>query len=193
MILRVTHFGEPVLKEPGACIETFDDSLRQLAADMLETMYEEEGIGLAAQQVGHALRLFVVDLQVSKSTPEFHYTLDGKTPPLSAIMPMVIVNPVLEPDAAETELYEEGCLSFPGVRGAIERPTALTLHYQDLDGAAHTLVCDGLFARVIQHEYDHVEGVLFIERMTPQVLRPLHAKLKRLKRDSRDFLKSQKN
>lgn len=191
MILRVTQFGEPVLKEPGARIETFDASLRQLAADMLETMYDEEGIGLAAQQVGQALRLFVVDLQVSKGPPEFQYTLDGKTPPLEAIMPLVVVNPEVELDATETRLYEEGCLSFPGVRGAIDRPTALTLRYQDLDGAPHSIVCDGLFARVIQHEYDHVEGTLFIERMTPQVLRPLHTKLKRLKRDTRDFLKSQ--
>lgn len=191
MILRVTQFGEPVLKEPGARIEVFDEKLRTLAADMLETMYEEEGIGLAAQQIGQALSLFVVDLQVSKNTPQFHFALDGKTPPLEAIMPLVAVNPKVELNDSETELYEEGCLSFPGARGAVERPTALTMDYQDLDGAAHTLVCNGLFARVIQHEYDHTEGVLFIERMTPQVLRPLHSKLKRLKRDSRDFLKAQ--
>lgn len=192
MILRVTQFGEPVLKEPGARIENFDANLRQLAADMLETMYDEDGIGLAAQQVGHAVRLFVADLQVAKSTPDFQYTFDGKTPPLEAIMPLVAVNPELELDETEVQAYEEGCLSFPGARGVVVRPTALTMRYQDLDGAPHTIVCNGLLARVIQHEYDHVEGVLFIERMTPQVLRPLHTKLKRLKRDTRDFLKSQR-
>lgn len=192
MILRVTQFGEPVLKEPGARIEAFDDTLRTLAADMLETMYAEEGIGLAAQQVGQALSLFVVDLQVSKSTAQFQFQFDGKTPPLEAIMPLVVVNPEVELNDIETELYEEGCLSFPGARGAVERPTTLTMRYQDLDGAPHTLICNGLFARVIQHEYDHTQGILFIERMTPQVLRPLHSKLKRLKRDTRDFLKSQR-
>lgn len=191
MLLRVTEFGEPILKEPGAPITTFDASLRQLAADMFETMYAEEGIGLAAQQVGHALQLFVLDLQVSKQAPEFHYTFDGKTPPLELIMPLAVANARVELNPADTGWYEEGCLSFPGARGEIERPLALRMDFQDLNGTPHVIECDGIFARVIQHEFDHTQGILFIERMTPQVLRPLHSKLKRIKRNSRDFLKSQ--
>lgn len=191
MILRVTQFGEPVLKEAGARVENFDESLRQLAADMVETMYDEEGIGLAAQQVGHALQLFVMDVQVAKGKPDFHYTFDGKTPPLELIMPLAVINAEVELNPEHCELYEEGCLSFPGIRGNIERPTALKMRFQDVQGEHHTIECDGLFARVIQHEFDHTLGTLFIERMTPQVQRPLLNKLKRLKRDTRDFIKSQ--
>lgn len=193
MILRVTQFGEPVLKEKGASVEIFDEALAQLAADMFETMYDEEGIGLAAQQVGHAIQLFVMDLQVSSREPDFAYTFDSKTPPLELIMPLAVVNPVLELDPSETGLYEEGCLSFPGVRGQIERPLALKMRFQDLKGNPHEITCDGLFARVIQHEYDHLQGTLFTERMSAKTLLPLQSKLKRLKRDSRDFIKASKN
>lgn len=191
MILRVTQFGEPVLKEAGAPIENFDDNLRQLAADMIETMYDEEGIGLAAQQVGHAVQLFVMDVNVVKNNPNFHYALDGKKPPLDVIMPMAVANAKIELNPSETELYEEGCLSFPGIRGVVERPVALRMQYQDLNGEPHTIECDGIMARVIQHEFDHTQGILFIDRMSTQVVLPLHSKLKRLKRSTRDFLKSQ--
>lgn len=192
MILRITQFGEPVLKKAGQPVTVFDDKLKDLAADMLETMYDAEGIGLAAQQIGKPIQLFVMDLCLREREVDFFYELDGKTPPLSLIMPLTMVNPSVVASGDELP-YEEGCLSFPGVRGNVIRPTVVRVDYQDLDGNAHTLECDGIFARVILHENDHLQGVLFTERMHPSILRPLESKIKKLKRQSRDFLKSQKS
>ncbi len=190
MILRVTQYGEPVLRKKGRKLTRFDRSLHKLADDMLATMAAAEGIGLAAQQVGLDLRIFVVDLQLTRREIDFNYQLDGRRPPLDIMMPLVVVNPELTLEPEPVAPYEEGCLSFPGLRGEIERPIAVTLRYQDLHGDYHELACNGLLARVLQHEYDHIEGVLFIDRMSPQVLRPLQPGLKRLKRQSRDFLKA---
>lgn len=188
MLMRVTQFGEPVLKQAGEKIEVFDEALKKLSEDMFETMYAEEGIGLAAQQIGKAIQMFVLDLCVREKDIDFSYTLDGRTPPLDLIMPMVMINPEIETMGEELP-YEEGCLSFPGIRGNIIRPTVVRVKYQDITGQHHSLECDGIFARVILHENDHIEGVLFIERMHPDVLRPLESKLKKLKRKTRDFLK----
>ncbi|MDP0496130.1 MAG: peptide deformylase [Verrucomicrobiota bacterium JB024] len=188
MVLRVTQYGEPVLKEKGAPVTEFNDELRKLADDMVETMHAAEGIGLAAQQVGVAIQLFVMELPVYEDEPDPEYQYDGKHPPLELIMPLAVVNPVLEL-AGEEAGYEEGCLSFPGIRGNVDRPTRLRMRFQDTEGNPHEIVCDGLFARVIQHEYDHLQGVLFIDRMHPKVLRPLESKIRRLRRATRDFLK----
>ncbi|GHB99055.1 peptide deformylase [Cerasicoccus arenae] len=188
MILRVTQYGEPILREKGASVTEFNDKLKQFARDMLETMYDEEGIGLAAQQVDVAKQIFVMDLQLGDRPIEFHYEIDGKSPPLELIMPLVVVNPQIvtrEPSAP----YEEGCLSFPSIRGEVVRDTVVEMQYQDLEGASHTIVCDGLFARVILHENDHLQGVLFIDHMTPLTLRPLQTKIKKLKRSTRDWIK----
>lgn len=192
MLMRITQFGEPVLRQKGEPITVFDDDLKALAGDMLETMYAAEGIGLAAQQIGKAIQLFVMDLQVRERAIDFHYELDGKHPPLELIMPLAMVNPQVEA-FGEIFPYEEGCLSFPGVRGNVVRPSQVRVTYQDLDGQPHTLECDGIFARVILHENDHLQGILFIEQMHPDVVRSLESKLKRLKRSSRDFLKRRKN
>lgn len=188
MLRRVTQFGEPVLRKRGKPVTEFDPALRQLADDMLETMYAAEGIGLAAQQIGEALQVFVMDLCSRDREIDFAYQLDGRTPPLNLIMPLTMVNPQVRPLGPEAS-YEEGCLSFPGIRGPVVRPTQVEVTYQDLDGLEHHLSCDGLFARVIQHEYDHLEGILFIHRMRPEVVRDLETPLKKLKRRTRDFLK----
>lgn len=180
MILRVTHFGESILREPGKPVEHFDTALRELAQNMIETMHAEEGIGLAAQQIDRALRLFVVDLSVL-SEIDFDYRLDGKRPPLDLIMPHVFVNAVLTPLPGRALLAEEGCLSFPGIRGDVPRAPAVRVTYQDLDGHAHELETDGWFARVLQHEYDHTEGILFIDHMENRARRMLEPRLKRLK------------
>ncbi|WOO41625.1 peptide deformylase [Rubellicoccus peritrichatus] len=186
--MRVTQFGEPVLKQAGKKVEVFDEALKKLSEDMFETMYAEEGIGLAAQQIDKAIQMFVIDLCVREKDIDFSYTLDGRTPPLELIMPMVMINPEIETSGEELP-YEEGCLSFPGIRGNVIRPSVVRVKYQDITGQSHDLECDGIFARVILHENDHIEGTLFIERMHPDVLRPLESKLKKLKRKTRDFLK----
>lgn len=191
MELRVTMFDEPVLREKGEPVTAFDDGLKAFAEDMLETMYAHNGIGLAAQQVGRNIQLCVIDVDLSDDgPPAFRYRLDGRTPPLDVIMPMALVNPGLTfPDSREMP-YEEGCLSFPDIRGEVLRPDVVVCKFQDLDGAWHTVEADGLFGRAIQHEVDHLNGVLFIDRMAPATLKQIERKVKKLKRQTRDYLKS---
>ena len=185
MILRVTEYGEEVLRQTGDRIEVFDHGLRELAADMIETMYHAEGIGLAAHQVDFPIQMCVVD--VSDLEDELLiYELDGKRPPIDLIMPMVLVNPVLRAIPGKSVAEEEGCLSFPGIRGAVTRADRIEVDYQDLGGAAHHLVAEGWVSRVVQHEVDHLNGVLFIDHMEPRALRMIESKIKKLKRATRD-------
>lgn len=189
MVLRVTQYGEAVLRQPGERIEVFDEQLRRLAEDMIETMYAAQGVGIAAQQVGHPLMLCVIDVSQLEES-ELEYELDGKRPPIDLIMPLVLVNPLLRLLPGRTLSGEEGCLSFPGIQGDVTRTEGVEVQYQDLGGAAHTLRAKGWFARVIQHEYDHLQGVLFIDHFETRERRRLEPQLKRLKRESRDRLKA---
>ena len=183
MILRVTRYGESVLNRPTVPVQAFDDDLRRLADDMLETMYAADGVGLAAPQVGSSLRLCVLDVSFLEPQDQ-HYTHDGKRPPLDLLMPMAMVNPLLERLPGREIEAEEGCLSFPGIRGDVPRVEAISVHYQDLTGAHHVLDAAGWFARVVQHEVDHLDGILFTERMAPRQLRLLESLLRRLKRET---------
>jgi peptide deformylase len=135
---------------------------------MIETMHEAHGIGLAAQQVGRPIQLFVADLRAVEA--EFEWKLDGAKPPLELFMPMVFANPKLTV-VRGTPLVrlEEGCLSFPEIRGEVVRSEAVSVAYRDQHGLPHTLECTGLFARCIFHEVDHVNGILFIDRMEKSV------------------------
>ena len=189
MVLRVTHFGEPILHRDGDPVTEFDASLRTLAEDMVETMYAMEGVGIAAQQVDLPLRFFVIDMQLPPDEPAFLSRLDGRPIPHALLFPLHCANPEVEPVAPETDTMEEGCLSFPGIRAEITRPLTVRLRYQDLTGARHELLADGWLARAIQHEYDHTRGILFTERMDPRTRRDLETKLKRLKRETRDRLR----
>lgn len=189
MSLRVTLYGEPVLREKGAVVERFDEELSSLAAAMLETMEAEEGIGLAAQQVDRALQLCVVDIAGLPPDEAGRPFFDGREIPADLLMPLVLANPTVTPLPSEEVPYEEGCLSFPGVRGNVARPERIAVRYQDLQGAWHDLKTGGLLARVIQHEVDHLNGVLFIDRMDPRTLRAVESKVKKLKRSTRDMLK----
>jgi peptide deformylase len=188
----VTQYGEPVLRAQGEAVERFDEALRGFAEEMIRTMYAEEGIGLAAQQVDRALRLCIVDVRPPEGgEAPFSYRLDGRRPPLDLIMPMVLVNPKVEPISTETDIAEEGCLSFPDLRGRIRRPSAIRCDFQDRNGDPHTIEADGLLGRCIQHEVDHLDGILFIDRMEKADLRRIETRLKKLKRASRDRLKAQ--
>lgn len=189
MQLRVTQFGEPVLREVGSPVLRFDAKLRALAQDMLETMYAEDGIGIAAPQVDRALQLFVID--VSDLDPaEVDFTLDGKSPPLELVMPLAVVNPKLRLLEGEPVVAEEGCLSFPGLRGKVPRASAVEMEFQDLEGRPRKIEARGWIARVLQHEYDHLQGVLYIDRMDAAAVRALDPKLKQLKRATKSFLRT---
>ncbi len=180
-MLRITQYGENILTRKGAIITKFDDALIDLADEMVDTMYEAQGIGLAAQQIDQAIMLCVVDVAPDGGELDFDYELDGKKPPIDLIMPMALVNPVIRKFSEEKDVVEEGCLSFPEIRGDVSRPIAIEVQFQDLDGAAHFLKCDGIFARCIQHEVDHLNGILFTERMDSKTRKNLKAVLRILK------------
>lgn len=191
MRLRVTRHGEPILREPGEPVTVFDDALRQLAEDMFETMYAEEGIGLAAQQIDRALQVCVVDVRPpDDAPPPFDYSYDGKQPPLDLFMPLAIINPKIQIIDPEEEVYEEGCLSFPHVQGKVTRPSGVRCSFQDIEGSSHVIEANGLLGRCILHEVDHLNGILFIDRMDKADLRKNETRIKKLKRASRDFLKT---
>jgi peptide deformylase len=147
MALDLRTFGDPVLKTRAAPVETFDESLARLAEEMLATMREREGVGLAANQVGRLKRILVAAVEDQE---------------------YVIVNPTIEETARSTEKDREGCLSIPGIQVEVERPTAVTVSGQDASGAPLHLEASGLLARVLQHEVDHLDGVLILDRTDRQ-------------------------
>lgn len=171
MALAIVHYNAPVLRQKGTPVTQFDAALAELAHNMIATMHLARGIGLAAQQVGRALQLCVVDLR--ETDRDFSWELDGAQTPLELFMPAVLVNPKVELLPSEKISCEEGCLSFPDIRGDILRPNLVRVTYQDLQGTPHTLLCNGLLGRCIQHEADHLNGTLFIDRMAKGVRRPL--------------------
>lgn len=190
MRLRVTKYGEPVLREKGALVETFNSALKEFAEAMLETMYEADGIGLAAQQVGKALQICVLDVRPPESANlTFEYRYDGKEVPLDCFMPLAIVNPEIEIIDSSAEIFEEGCLSFPSVNGKVTRPSGVRCKFQDLDGQSHILEANGILGRCILHEVDHLNGILFIDAMDKRDLKKNETRIKQLKRASRDFLR----
>ena len=184
MVLPIVHYNDPVLRKKGVKVTTFDSALATLANDMIETMHAARGIGLAAQQIGQALMLCVVDL--SEADWDFNWQLDGARPPLDLIMPMVIANPEVKKLPSPEILFEEGCLSFPKIRGDVPRPDAISVTFQDAQGVPHTLVCDGMLARCIQHENDHLNGVLFIDRMEKKVRSSIDRAVKELAKTTKE-------
>jgi peptide deformylase len=188
MSLRIVHYNDPILRKKGARLTAFDADVAQLVADMLATMRAAAGIGLAAQQIGRALQLCVIDLR--EVEPDFKWELDGARPPLDLIMPLALANPeITVARGTDSYLYEEGCLSFPSIRGDIERPDAITVKFHDERGVPHVLSCDGLFARCIQHEADHLNGVLFIDRMKKPVRASVDDAVKALAKATREAAK----
>jgi len=163
MIYPIVAFGDPILKKRALDIETGKD-IKQLVEDMFETMYTAHGVGLAAPQIGMNIRLFVVD-------PE---GLDEES--LKGFK-KVFVNPEIIEETEEEWPFEEGCLSIPGIRGDVNRPEKIKLHYFDVDWKEHIEEFDGLKARVIQHEYDHIEGKLFVDYFSSLKKKLLKAKL----------------
>jgi len=184
MSLRIVHYDESILRKKGEKIVSFDAALAKLASDMILAMQEVGGIGLAAQQVGVARQLCVVDLR--RSEDGFAWELDGRHPPRELFMPMILVNPrVTAAVGIPDTVHEEGCLSFPNIRGDVERPEEITVRYQDGQGVPHVLTCNGLLARCIQHEVDHLQGKLFIDRMERKARAALEPAIKALAKQTR--------
>ncbi|MAS93860.1 MAG: peptide deformylase [Verrucomicrobiales bacterium] len=164
MIRKIVFYPEPVLRTVGKPVEEVTDEIRELAADMLETMYEASGVGLAAQQVGEAIQLAIVDVSHDPECISY-LRVNGEEKELSEVCPLTFINPKLEL-VGKKEADVEGCLSFPDLRGDILRPSEVKATVETLDGETLVIETDGLFSRAIQHETDHLFGKLFIDRMS---------------------------
>jgi len=183
MILQILEYGDPILRAKGKPIENIDDRIRELAANMIETMHAANGVGLAAQQIGEPLQLTVLDVSLVEDRPS-SLKLDGKDVDPKAAMPLVLINPEIELRGT-TELGIEGCLSFPEITGDIERAKSVILRAQTLEGGTIQIEASGFLARAIQHEGDHLNGILFIDRMNSAAKAALSSRLKRLQKETR--------
>lgn len=183
MILEIVKYGDPVLREKGREVRETDEKVAQLAEDMLETMRAANGVGLAAQQVGVPVQLAVIDVAGIEDRPSAMFIGEEEVP-IDDFMPLILLNPKLKL-SADKEAGNEGCLSFPEISAEIVRATGVRCQARLLDGTDLEFDAAGLLARALQHEVDHLHGVLFIDRMNSAAKASLAGKLKRLQKESR--------
>jgi len=182
MKLPIVRYGDPILRTKGKRIVTVDARVRELAANMIETMHLANGIGLAAQQVGEALQLTVIDVSGAEDQ-ESTMKLNGAEVDAKTSMPLQLLNPELTL-GRETDLAIGGCLSFPGITADIRRAISVVVRAQTLEGAAVEIEASGLLARALQHEVDHLNGILFIDRMSAATKVALRSRLKRMQKEN---------
>ncbi|HKV69714.1 MAG TPA: peptide deformylase [Gemmatimonadales bacterium] len=172
MSVRSLHLlGSPVLRERAKPVPAVDDTVRQFVADLFDTMHAAKGVGLAANQVGVALRVAVVD--VGEETPD----------------PLVLINPIVTPRGDVVETAEEGCLSIPDLFAEVERPLEITLEALDRDGKPYRMEISGYKARAVQHEVDHLDGVLFLDHLTAVKRASLLSKWRRARKGQTGYVK----
>lgn len=174
MVLEIVKYGHPALRQPGQRIERVTPEIRQLAANMIETMRAADGVGLAAQQVGRALLLTVVDVTPSEQP----WSITPTRP-----MPLVLINPAITGSHGE-QTGTEGCLSIPEVSATIRRAATVEVRAEDLDGQPLRFTATGLLARAVQHELDHLHGILFVDRMDAATRASFAGKLKKLQKET---------
>lgn len=182
MIRTIRYYGDPVLRRPARPVTSFDDDLARLASDMIETMHDDEGVGLAGPQVGEPLRIFVASECRRGEEGELEHLADH-----------VLVNPQIV-ERSGSQVVPEGCLSIPGLFvEELERDLAVRVRYQDVEGQERELEAKGHFAQVLQHEYDHLEGILFFDRLPEGARRAFlethRAELAQLQRRAKALLK----
>lgn len=166
---NIRIYGDPILRKKAQAIVEFDDELQAFAEQMKSDMYESDGIGLAAPQVGKSIRLVVVDVTADEQDP------------------YVMINPDIFYFSEEKENYDEGCLSVPDITLTVTRPSVISVRAQDENGHEYTLEnIDGLLARAIQHEVDHLDGILFVDRASPVRRQLISGKLKKLAKSHRE-------
>ena len=188
MILSVIKYGHPVLRQKGAPVETITPAIRQLIADMFETMNASKGIGLAAQQVGTALQLTVLDLRAVTDRPST-LELNGQPADVNDFMPLVLINPAVKP-LGDPVAGPEGCLSFPEIYGDIMRSESVAVKALNEKGKPIEFRCGGLLARAVQHETDHLNGILFIDRMDRKTKAELRDELDSLQATTKAMLEA---
>jgi peptide deformylase len=184
-IREILEVPDPRLKQISAPVTVFDDELKTLVADMFETMYDAPGIGLAAVQVGVPLRVLVIDLQPDDPDADpvacnhdghHHHHQPTKREP------QVFINPEILDPSEDRRAYNEGCLSVPEMYAEVERPARIRARWQDLEGNVHEADMDGLMATCLQHEMDHLEGILFIDHLSRLKRQMVLKKLEKLRR-----------
>ncbi|HHZ94287.1 MAG TPA: peptide deformylase [Flavobacteriales bacterium] len=170
MVKPVVAFGDPVLKAEAVEIEKNQSGLNSLIEDMWETMYDAEGVGLAAPQVGESLRLFIVDGAPFSEGDDGDKECDG--------FKRVMINPVIFELSSDQSVMEEGCLSIPGIREGVSRPNSIKIEYFDENWELVEEHLKGIAARIVQHEYDHLDGIMITDHITTEKRRLLHGKLR---------------
>ncbi len=183
MVLEIVKYGNPVLRAKGAEIKVVDDKVRKLADDMLETMRAANGVGLAAQQIGEPVMLTVIDVADVEDRPS-EMLVGGKPVKVEDYMPLILLNPVLEL-GEEKEEGVEGCLSFPELSADIVRSQHVKASGLSIDGEPIAFEATGLLSRALQHEVDHLNGILFIDRMSSAARVGIAGKLKRLQKKAK--------
>lgn len=176
MIVPIVGYGDPVLRKEGEDISADYPNLKQLIADMYDTMYNAYGVGLAAPQIGLPIRLFVIDTKPFGEDDE----LPKEEQEALQNFKRTFINAKMLKEEGEEWGFNEGCLSIPEVREDVYRHEKITIRYQDEDFNTRTEVFDGLIARVIQHEYDHIEGILFTDRISPLKKQLVKGKLQKI-------------
>jgi len=190
MVLEVVKYGHPALRRKGERIEKLTPEIQQLIADMFETMYAAKGVGLAAQQVGRALQLTVLDVRGATDRPS---TLEiaGKEANVEALMPIALINPEITP-VGNPIAGPEGCLSFPEIFADIVRPDMTEVRALNQKFESVEFRCGGLLSRAVQHEIDHLNGILFIDRMKRADKEELKPELDALQAETKEALKKAK-
>jgi peptide deformylase len=186
MILPIVQYGHPVLRQKGAEIAEITQKIRDLAQDMLDTMYAASGVGLAAQQIGQALQMTVLDVRDSDRPSQMF--LGVREVSVDSKMPIVLLNPKITKAEGE-ELGVEGCLSFPKITADISRASTVHVSALQLNGQPIQFIATGLLGRAVQHELDHLNGVLFVDRMSNEIRKPLETTLEKMKNDTLEQLK----
>lgn len=183
MSLPICTYGNPILRKKAFDVTTVNADIQALAKDMFETMYAEKGVGLAAEQVGRTERMFVIDI-----SPEGDVGEDGQRENPTVEMPLVFINPKVIGHTDDIQVGPEGCLSFPDIFCNVERWYEVDAEYIDLDGIPRTIHAKGLLSRAIQHELDHLDGILLVDRMSPVKKVALSGRLKRLVKETKKVL-----
>ena len=182
MILEIVQYGHPILRQRCRKVTAVDAELIQLVGDMLDTMVDAHGVGLAAPQVGVPIRLAVVDVAHDPECVSY-LRVNGEAVPLESIMPLIFINPELEFGQAK-EFGVEGCLSIREIRAEVRRPAEVKASLPQLDGSLLVVETDGLLARALQHEIDHLNGVLFVDRLSAVAKLAMRKRLKLLAADN---------
>lgn len=186
MILPIVRYGHPVLRQKGASVDRVTPEIREFVSNLFDTMYAAQGIGLAAQQVGRPLQVAVLDVREIEDRPST-LSLGGQPADVAAFMPLVLINPEVTP-AADPVAGPEGCLSFPEIYGDVIRPGEVEVRALGLDGRPFEFRCGGLLAKAVQHEVDHLNGILFIDRMSRSSKSELKPELEALMAETKEAL-----